>query len=91
LWAKTISHVKVERIVVLGLKNKPHGVSVAGQGVEWSWDSSYGVTASDASVWSEARSLLRNTPPFEVELKSKDRQMNSPRSWPNVSPSSKYN
>lgn len=37
VWAKAIAHVRVERIIVLGLKAKPSRVSVAGQDVQSTW------------------------------------------------------
>ena len=37
IWAKSIAHVNVERVVILGLKSEPSAVTVAGQAVEWTW------------------------------------------------------
>ena len=37
IWAKSIAHIRVERVVVLGLKAEPSEVTVAGQKLEWTW------------------------------------------------------
>jgi alpha 1,3-glucosidase len=37
-WAQAIGHVKVEQLVVLGLKSEPKSVTVAGQRVQWSYE-----------------------------------------------------
>jgi len=37
-WAKAISHVKIERIVVLGLSGRPASVTAAGRSVKWTYE-----------------------------------------------------
>lgn len=53
VWAKAIAHVKIERIVLLGLKGKPTEVSVAGQAVEWTWTDGVASTAKKGGKSSE--------------------------------------
>ena len=38
VWAMAVAHVRVEKIVILGLKARPTGVSIEGQSVEWTWE-----------------------------------------------------
>jgi alpha 1,3-glucosidase len=47
LWANAIAHVRVERIVILGMKKQTRSVTIAGESVEWSWEGG----ADSASVW----------------------------------------
>lgn len=58
VWAKAIAHVRVERIVVLGLKAKPTKVSVAGQDVSWSYED--GAAANGKKGGSSSKLVIKN-------------------------------
>jgi len=58
VWAKSIGHVKVERIVVLGLKGKPSKVTVKGQEVEWTWED--GKAASGKKAGQSSRLTVKS-------------------------------
>jgi alpha 1,3-glucosidase len=62
-WAQKIAHVRVERIVVLGLKSAPRTVTVGGEEVEFEWQK-----GSDAASKREgqASELTLKNPPIKV-------------------------
>jgi len=62
-WAKAIAHVKVERLVVLGMKTKPKSVTVAGQSVEWSWEAGM---ASNGKKEGGASKLIVKSPGLSI-------------------------
>lgn len=59
-WAQAIAHVRVERIVVLGLAAAPKAVRVAGQDVAFEWEK--GVAASGARAGRASELTLKNPP-----------------------------
>jgi len=58
LWAKSIAHVGVERIVILGLKSKPKSVKVKGEELVWSWET--GVEAGGKVEGTASRLTIKN-------------------------------
>ena len=58
-WAKSIAHVKVERIVILGMKSEPKTITVAGQALEWTWT---GGVASGGKKEGQASELVIKNP-----------------------------
>ena len=57
-WAKNIAHVRVERIIVLGLQSAPSSVSVAGQPVQF--DFSAGASANGRKGGESSRLVIKN-------------------------------
>lgn len=57
-WAQAISHVKIERIVILGLKSKPKGVKASGSEPEWTWED--GVPSSTKKEAMGSRLVVKN-------------------------------
>ncbi|WWD16176.1 hypothetical protein CI109_100601 [Kwoniella shandongensis] len=57
-WAQSIGHVKVEEIVVLGLKSKPKSVKVRGEEVEWKWTD--GVSSSGKKEGGASELKIKN-------------------------------
>lgn len=62
-WAERIAHVRVERVVILGLKAKPKRVSVGDQAVEFEWQK-----GTDATGRREGRAseLTLKNPPVKI-------------------------
>ena len=62
-WAERIGHVRVERVVVLGLKASPRRVTVGDVAVEFEWQK-----GSDATGRREGRAseLTLKNPPVEI-------------------------
>ena len=62
-WAKAIAHVKVERLIILGMQKQPKAVTVAGQAVEYSWEAG---VASNGKKAGGASKLVVKSPGLSV-------------------------
>lgn len=52
-WAQAIAHVRVERILVIGLKTRPTSVTVGGEAVEWAFEAGVAAGAKKEGKASE--------------------------------------
>lgn len=57
-WAQAIAHVKVERIVILGLKSKPRSIKADGTEPEWTWED--GVASNTKKEGMGSRLVVKN-------------------------------
>jgi alpha 1,3-glucosidase len=57
-WAQAISHVKIERIVILGLKAKPKAIKAEGAEPEWSWED--GLASNTKKEGMGSRLVIKN-------------------------------
>jgi alpha 1,3-glucosidase len=57
-WAEGIAGVKIEQIIVLGLKSKPSSVTVGGTELEWFWEA--GAAASTSSEGTASKLTVKN-------------------------------
>ena len=58
VWTQAIGHVKIERIVVLGMKSKPKSVSAAGVELNFSWED--GTAAGGKKEGTASRLTIKN-------------------------------
>ncbi len=57
-WAQAIGHVKVEKIIVLGLINEPKSVEITGESAQWTWEK--GAAASGKKEGAASRLVIKN-------------------------------
>ena len=62
-WARAIGHVAFEKIVILGIKRRPHSVSVGGQELPWTFQDGQ---ASGARKEGQASELVVKSPGLAV-------------------------
>jgi alpha 1,3-glucosidase len=64
-WAQAIGHVRVERIVILGLKAEPKSIKVGGNEVEYTWEK--GLASDSKKGGMGSRLTLKNPGVYVVE------------------------
>ncbi|WRT67414.1 uncharacterized protein IL334_004385 [Kwoniella shivajii] len=57
-WAQAISHVKIESVIILGLKNSPKSVKFDDQEVEWTFE--YGVASNGKKEGESSELKIKN-------------------------------
>ena len=62
-WAQAIGHVRVERIIILGLKSEPKSITAGGNAVEYTWEKGLG---SDSKKGGNASRLTLKNPGVNV-------------------------
>jgi alpha 1,3-glucosidase len=62
-WAQAIGHVRVERIIILGLKSEPKSITAGGNAVEYNWEKGLG---SDSKKGGNASRLTLKNPGVNV-------------------------